>query len=334
MRAATNGITLGIVAFLCLAVAPAWADMRGFASALEDGKQPSEFDVQDAGFNAMGHGGVAAGQSRIIFVDSSDRANFLTGVKPGSGLETREQRKVRPAQRPANRPKSQQARTMQSTKARPSGKSIPGEYRTVCVRTCDGYYFPMSFSSSRRQFSRDLRNCQAMCPGTEMQVFFQENDAQMVEEVKEGEEAPDIRNESADMISAANGKPYSEMPTAYLYRRESLARPANCSCNAQGNSEAVAETAPSNEATSSTGPAAAIPAEEPEPAADQKISAEGAANLASIQEKGAVAGTQEIDETTARPIDPERKVRVVGPMFLPDPEGAIDLRGPAKRYVP
>jgi len=310
MRAATNGITLGIVAFLCLAVAPAWADMRAvrqFAAGLGGGER-----------------------SLIIPVADSDRGNYLTDRV----AVPREQRQAKPVQRSANRPKSQQAKAARPTTVRQSVKSIPGEYRTVCVRTCDGYYFPMSFSSSRRQFSRDLRNCQAMCPGTEMQVFFQENDAQMVEEVKEGEEAPDIRNESADMISAANGKPYSEMPTAYLYRRESLARPANCSCNAQGNSEAVAETAPSNEATSSTGPAAAIPVKEPEPAADQKISADAGANLAGVQENGAVGGTQEIDETTARPLDPERKVRVVGPMFLPDPEGAIDLRAPAKRYVP
>src|SRR6185312_7928840 len=47
-------------------------------------------------------------------------------------------------------------------------------YRTFCVRTCDGYYFPMSPASSRGQFARDQKNCQAACPNAEMQLFYQE----------------------------------------------------------------------------------------------------------------------------------------------------------------
>jgi hypothetical protein len=35
-----------------------------------------------------------------------------------------------------------------------------------------------------------------------------------------------------------------------------------------------------------------------------------------------------------RDLDPNRKVRVVGPVFLPDPEAAINLRAPARRAVP
>ena len=32
-------------------------------------------------------------------------------------------------------------------------------YRTVCVRTCDGYYFPVSFSASPLQFVSDAQRC-------------------------------------------------------------------------------------------------------------------------------------------------------------------------------
>lgn len=35
-----------------------------------------------------------------------------------------------------------------------------------------------------------------------------------------------------------------------------------------------------------------------------------------------------------RDLDPNRKVRVVGPVFLPDPEGAINLRAPGLKRVP
>ncbi len=40
----------------------------------------------------------------------------------------------------------------------------PGSYRTLCVRTCDGYYFPMSNASSPSDFERDQSNCQSELP--------------------------------------------------------------------------------------------------------------------------------------------------------------------------
>ncbi|HEY4192875.1 MAG TPA: DUF2865 domain-containing protein, partial [Mesorhizobium sp.] len=35
-----------------------------------------------------------------------------------------------------------------------------GEFRTMCVRTCDGYFFPMSNAASLRDFERDQKNCE------------------------------------------------------------------------------------------------------------------------------------------------------------------------------
>jgi hypothetical protein len=45
-----------------------------------------------------------------------------------------------------------------------NGCSVPqsGGQRTICVRTCDGYYFPISFSASRQNVSRDATVCQSM----------------------------------------------------------------------------------------------------------------------------------------------------------------------------
>src|SRR5690606_21240858 len=39
-----------------------------------------------------------------------------------------------------------------------------GTFRTLCVRTCDGYYFPISFSTTTERFADDERACRAMCP--------------------------------------------------------------------------------------------------------------------------------------------------------------------------
>jgi hypothetical protein len=39
-----------------------------------------------------------------------------------------------------------------------------GGYRTLCVRTCDGYFFPISFSAGRAKFKIDEAVCKGMYP--------------------------------------------------------------------------------------------------------------------------------------------------------------------------
>ena len=56
-----------------------------------------------------------------------------------------------------------------STDAPTSGN---GTFRTLCVRTCDGYYFPISFSTTSEHFPADARSCEAICPGTEARLFY------------------------------------------------------------------------------------------------------------------------------------------------------------------
>ena len=97
----------------------------------------------------------------------------------------------------------------------------PGSYRTLCVRTCDGYYFPMSSASSPSEFDRDQMNCQSSCPGTEVQIYYHR-----------------LGLESEDMVSGLSGLPYSELPTAYLYKQTDAPSPAGCTCSALKNDEA------------------------------------------------------------------------------------------------
>ncbi|MFN3831695.1 MAG: DUF2865 domain-containing protein [Allorhizobium sp.] len=92
-----------------------------------------------------------------------------------------------------------------------------GNVRTLCVRTCDGGFFPISSQTSAMNFARDAAQCQQMCPGTQTELFFH---------------APE-RSETADMVSAVTGQPYREMSNAFLYRnRRTDADPA-CACNLQ-----------------------------------------------------------------------------------------------------
>jgi hypothetical protein len=78
-----------------------------------------------------------------------------------------------------------------------------GTFRTLCVRTCDGYYFPISFSAVQSHFARDEQLCRSMCPGTDVALYVHRNPGE----------------ESEAMVSLA-GEPYVAMPTAFRHRRE------------------------------------------------------------------------------------------------------------------
>jgi Protein of unknown function (DUF2865) len=98
--------------------------------------------------------------------------------------------------------------------------SSAGTYRTLCVRTCDGYYFPISYSTVPNKFADDERLCQRLCPATEAILFSHRNPGEDVTRAVSG-----------------SGKLYSELPAAFSYRKQF--NPA-CSCRSPGQSWAEA----------------------------------------------------------------------------------------------
>jgi Protein of unknown function (DUF2865) len=104
----------------------------------------------------------------------------------------------------------------------PSADLAPpsGTYRTVCVRTCDGAYFPISFATVPGRFGDDERACKAQCPATEANLYT-------------------YRNPGEDMNQAVsvNGAPYTALPNAFHYRTEFN---PTCSCRAPGQTWAEA----------------------------------------------------------------------------------------------
>ena len=86
-----------------------------------------------------------------------------------------------------------------------------GTYRTLCVRSCDGFYFPISFSTVPAQFSADEATCQQMCPGAQVSLYTYRNPGE------------DVSN----MVSLS-GEPYSALPTAFLYRQK---YDKSCTCH-------------------------------------------------------------------------------------------------------
>jgi len=111
----------------------------------------------------------------------------------------------------------------------PNMPSQSGTYRTVCVRTCDGYYFPISFQTVPGRFADDERTCQRMCPASEVTLYAH-------------------RNPGEDMNQALsiNGQPYTALPNAFRYRQQFNAA---CSCRAGGQSWADAIKALGNDDT-------------------------------------------------------------------------------------
>lgn len=81
-------------------------------------------------------------------------------------------------------------------------------FRTVCVRLCDGYYWPISFATTRSSFERDAAKCEASCGGAKLYVYR-----------NPGEEADDM----VDL----RGQPYKRLTTAFLYRTQ---YDAQCKC--------------------------------------------------------------------------------------------------------
>lgn len=103
----------------------------------------------------------------------------------------------------------------------PGGDGMPsGTYRTVCVRICDGYYFPVSYSTVPSRFPDDQRACQRECPATETGLYTYRNPG-----------------EDVNQAVSLSGQPYTALPNAFRYRREYT---ATCSCRRPGQSWAEA----------------------------------------------------------------------------------------------
>ncbi|KRB19910.1 MULTISPECIES: DUF2865 domain-containing protein [Mesorhizobium] len=200
----------------------------------------------------------------------------------------------------------------------PDFPSAGGEFRTMCVRTCDGYFFPMSNAASVSDFERDQKNCESSCPGTEMQVFYSRG----------------MDDDSAAMTSSVTGRPYSELPTAYLYKQSNMPRPPACGCNAAQNFQIIGGNPPNprqSQPETDAAPFIPVPASKPDPGADPETLAnmEGGLDREAIKRLSAKPVTSPV---SALPPE-QRKVRVVGPTFLPDPSAAINLQAPAPKTV-
>ena len=187
----------------------------------------------------------------------------------------------------------------------PENPEVPqaSTYRTLCVRTCDGFYFPISFATVPSRFQDDERTCQRLCPSSEVILFTHRNPGEDVSQA----------------VSLA-GKRYTALPSAFRYRQEynascSCKRPDQTWAQALGRSDSTLERGdivvteerskamalPKADASKPAGPAGRVNNPDPEVTNDT-----GANNVDASS--GAGGTPSDLDK---------RPIRMVGPQFLP-----------------
>jgi len=92
-------------------------------------------------------------------------------------------------------------------------RTARGGVQVICVRTCDGSYFPMSNLPDGREGSNEL--CQALCPGAEAVAYS----------MPHGDDA--LKHAATIKGSRA----YTALPTAFRFRTSFT---PNCSCKGEG----------------------------------------------------------------------------------------------------
>jgi len=99
----------------------------------------------------------------------------------------------------------------------PRRMNTGGTYRTVCVRLCDGFYWPISHSTTPNRFVREIKQCEQACPSRARLFVHRTSD----------EEPAAIRH--------LDGPAYPNLENAFRFRREYV---AECTCRANPWDEA------------------------------------------------------------------------------------------------
>jgi hypothetical protein len=154
-------------------------------------------------------------------------------------------------------------------------------YRTLCVRECDGFYFPISTATTENQFRDDEAKCRSQCAAP-AQLFYHRSD------------------QDVDQMVSLSGKPYSEMPNAFRNRKVYI---RGCSCNASEYSRE--EIAKSEEALKTAKRADAGSAKSVPDAAFARRISQGLQNAPSHPAQSPPAQTAQPAPGATAPVTPE-----------------------------
>lgn len=91
-------------------------------------------------------------------------------------------------------------------------------YSTFCVRTCDGFYWPLGFATPKGRLAQDAERCAARCGGKARLFMTPTPDASSAD--------PAPLDTSESLVDLDGGR-YRDMEGAYLYRAAYMPR---CGC--------------------------------------------------------------------------------------------------------
>ncbi len=178
-----------------------------------------------------------------------------------------------------------------------------GNYRTLCVRTCDGFFFPVTFNASRARMKTDAHVCRALCPAAETRLYYHDASGQ----------------EAEDAVAADDGTPITKLPNAFVYRTKVV---SNCTCGAPDLKAIPAGAGGlmgTREARASADVGAPLPRVRPAPDQDPETQALRMSGLAIDDVAPQTPVSAEAAAKIAETGLPEApKVRTVGPKYFSD----------------
>jgi len=183
--------------------------------------------------------------------------------------------------------------------------AMSGTYRTVCVRTCDGGYFPISFATSPARFADDERTCKAQCPATEAELYAYRNPG-----------------EDINQAVSVNGQPYTALPNAFKFRSEF--NPA-CACKAPGQTWSDALKSIDDKAEAAQQGDIIVTEESAKKmqqrAQERQKSPPGKKGAAAPAQASTPDASTPSADAAASSADNNKPIRRVGPKFLQDNQG-------------
>jgi len=126
-----------------------------------------------------------------------------------------------------------------------------GRYRAVCVRLCDGFFYPLAYSTTAASLAQEAERCQSSCAAP-AELYVYRNPGQEIEQA-----------------ISLNGSAYMDLPVALKFRKTYV---NGCSCKQaeynptaieEANKRAEAEEAAQGGKSKGKGKIAAVPASPP-----------------------------------------------------------------------
>jgi hypothetical protein len=147
------------------------------------------------------------------------RRQLMAAIQQACQPQREARLEVQPPREPAEKPAPEKPRraNLDEDESRPK-RSLAGG-RLVCVRACDGFFFPLSNAPDGRSGADQM--CQALCPGAETAAYS----------MPSGEET------ELDRAVSLKGKPYARLAAAFKFQK---GVDPSCSCKKEGQTWAQA----------------------------------------------------------------------------------------------